>query len=168
MNYLNIMRTFLVSITNETFMATNDVTIWFSSGHCCSLPNGSVCLKLAEHAVGGGGGVLHQLISTHYGAVGVSDLGVILLWSKSIKKVCPRPSNVILSLQASATPPWTIKECIATVPWRLYRPRYWLTQNWGILRRGGMFLTLMERREFELKNAVRPLISWHILLTKTT
>ena len=59
-------------------MATNDPVIWvFSKTNSCSFWNGSVWLELAESAAGRV--VLLQLLSIHDGAVGVTNLDVMLL-----------------------------------------------------------------------------------------
>ena len=70
----------------------------FSNTHSCSFWNGSVWLELAESVAGRV--VLLQLLSIHDGAVGVTNLGVMLLCS---------PSNVL-------SPDWHchVKE---TRPW---------------------------------------------------
>ena len=50
----------------------------FSNTHLCSILYGSVWLELAESAAGRV--VLLQLLSIHDGAVGVTNLDVMLLW----------------------------------------------------------------------------------------
>ena len=82
------MRTFLNHIKNVTFdeiktsleMCGNEWSSYlsFSKAHSCSFRNGSFWLELAESAAGRV--VLLQLLSIHDGAVGVTNLDVMLLW----------------------------------------------------------------------------------------
>ena len=88
--YLHMIRTFLNHTKNETLdeieaSLENCGNKWssylsFSNTHSCSFWNGSVWFELAESAVGRV--VLLQLLSMRNGAVGVTNLGVMLLWAR--------------------------------------------------------------------------------------
>ena len=68
----------------------------FSNTHSCSFLNGSVWLELAESAAGRV--VLLQLLSIHNRAVGITNLGVMLLWTRPAGLPRPKASVLILVL----------------------------------------------------------------------